>query len=235
MYRGGQQGGDEPFKSRVLSNFASPGARAAINTEFRNRVREFRDLLWNSDQAFKLIDDYAALLRGPTNGPTILEADRSMWDYKPKMISSVYSDNPASKAGQGRFYQWQNEPGVSKSFEGCIQLMKNYVGYRATNATFSLDTISVDNARPARPTITYTGPSGYPINRLAFHSSNYSGSNPFAAMKWRIGEVTDTNAPAFDPTVPHPYEITAAWESTEITAFNSEMTIPSAAVKVGHT
>ena len=69
-----------------------------INTEFRNRVREVRDLLWNSDQAFTLIDEYAALLRGPTNAPTILDADRSMWDYNPKMISTVYSDNPASKA-----------------------------------------------------------------------------------------------------------------------------------------
>jgi len=39
MYRAGQQGGDEPFKSRVLSNFASPGTFPAIGIEFRNRVR----------------------------------------------------------------------------------------------------------------------------------------------------------------------------------------------------
>ena len=233
MYRAGQQGGDEPFKSRVLSNFASPGARPALSTEFRNRVREFRDLLWNSDQAFQLIDEYAALLRGPTNGPTILDADRSMWDYNPKMINPAYTDNPASKAGQGRFYQWPNEPGVPKSFAGCIQLLKNYVGYRATNTTFSLDTMAADSAKPARPTITYTGPSGYPINRLTFRSSSYSGSNPFASLRWRVGAVADASSPSNQSNEPHPYEIETVWDSGPITPFNADITIPVDVVRVG--
>jgi len=35
-----------------------------------------------------------------------------------------------SKAVQGLSYKWPNEPGVSKNFDGCIQLMKNYVNAR---------------------------------------------------------------------------------------------------------
>jgi len=35
-----------------------------------------------------------------------------------------------SKSGQGLFYKWPKEPGVSKNFNGCIQLMKNYVNAR---------------------------------------------------------------------------------------------------------
>lgn len=231
MYRGGQTGGDEPLKSRLLDNFANPGRLPNINIEFRNRVREIRDLLWNQDQAFKLIDEYAELLRGPTNGPTLLDADRSMWDYNPKMISSVYSENPASKAGQGRFYQWPG--GLPKTFQGGVQLMKNYVDYRSTNATFSLDTMSADNARPNRPTVTYTGPAGYPINQLTFRSSSYSGINPFGSMRWRVGEITDTNSPNYRSDEPRKYEIETVWDSGPITSFNPDITIPANALRVG--
>ncbi len=237
MYRSGQQGGDEPFKSRVLNNFAIPGARPVLGTEFRNRVREWRDLMWNSDQVFKLIDEYAALLRGPTNFPTILDADRMMWDYNPKMLSSVYSENPASKAGQGRFYQWPNQTpnpaGLPKTFEGGLQLMKAYVGYRSTNAAFSFDTISLDNAKPSRPAITYTGPPSHPINSLTFRSSAYSSANAFASMRWRVGEITDTNAPNYRADEPRKYEIETVWDSGPITTFNADITIPAGALRVG--
>jgi hypothetical protein len=231
MYVGGQTGGDEPLKSRLLDNFNNPGRLPNINIEYRNRVREIRDLLWNNDQAYALIDEYAALLRGATNVPTILDADRSMWDYNPKMISTVYSENPASKAGQGRFYQWPNQApnpaGLAKTFDGGIQLMKSYVDYRATNASFSLDTMAADNTRPSRPTIVYTGPSGYPINRLSFRSSAYAGSNPFRSIRWRVGEVT------VSPGQPRKYEIETVWDSGPITAFNADITLPADALRTG--
>lgn len=233
MYRGGQTGGDEPLKSRLLDNFANPGRLPNINMEFRNRVREVRDLLWNTDQAFALIDEYANLLRGPANAPTILDADRMMWDYNPKMISSTYSQNPGSKAGHGRFYQWPNEPTVAKTFNGGVQVLKNYVGYRATNTTFSLDTISVDNTRPTRPTISYVGPAGFPINQTKFRSSTYAGTNPFKSMRWRVGEITDKTSPNYNPNEPHKYEIEPVWESGPITTFNSDITIPANVLRVG--
>ena len=237
MYRGGQTGGDEPLKSRLLDNFANPGRLPNINIEFRNRVREIRDLLWNNDQAYALINEYANLLRGPTNAPTILDADRSMWDYNPKMISSTYSENPASKAGHGRFYNWPaqtpNPAGLPKTFAGGLQLLKSYVDYRATNTAFSLDTISVDAARPTRPTIAYVGPVGFPINQLKFRSGAYAGTNPFKSMRWRVGEVTDTTSPNYNPREPHRYEIETVWDSGAITTFNADITIPANVLRVG--
>jgi hypothetical protein len=231
MYRAGQTGGDEPFKSRVLSNFAIPGTRLAFSTEFRNRVREWRDLFWNSEQAFKMIEEYAALVRGPTNVPTILDADRAMWDYNPKMINSSYTDQPSSKAGQGRFYQFLNEPTVPKNFNGAIQLLKNYVGYRSTNTAFSLDSISVDATRPLRPTLGYTGPTSYPVNRLTFRSSTYGGSGAFASMRWRVGAVTEPGR--VSPENPSAYEIEPVWESGPLTTFDAEVTIPADVLRVG--
>ena len=112
-------GGVDRIKSRLLN-----GSRPAIEIEYRNRIREIRDLLFNSDQAWKLIEEHARLLRGTNAGPTLLDADRSMWDYNPKMTSGTFSSS-LNKAGTGRFYQWQ-EP-VSKDFAGAVQLLKNYV------------------------------------------------------------------------------------------------------------
>lgn len=237
MFRGGQTGGDEPLKSRLLDNFANPGRLPNINIEFRNRVRELRDLLWNNDQAHALIDEYANLLRGPTNAPTILDADRMMWDYNPKMISPTFSENPASKAGHGRFYNWPNQTpnpvNLPKTFAGGVQLMKSYVDYRATNTTFSLDTISADPARPSRPTTSHTGPAGFPINQLKFRSSAYSGANPFKSMRWRVGEITDTTSPNRTPNEPHKYEIETVWDSGAITAFTADITLPANVLRVG--
>jgi hypothetical protein len=220
MYDAGGQGGE------VFKSYAIP--KPELNLEYRNRVREIRDLLFNTDQTWLLIDEYAGLLRGPATGPTILDADRCQWDYNPKMAGGYSSAQ--SKAGQGRFYQWPNEPEVSKDFNGCIQLMKNYVIKRGA----LLDSLASDAGIPAKPTVAYHGPANYALNRLAFRCSNYSGSNPFAAMRWRVGEVTDTSAPAYDPAEPRKYEIAAVWESDELSAFAADVTIPSGVIKVGH-
>jgi len=214
--------GNEPFNSRVLP-------RLAFSIEYRNRIREIRDLLFNTEQAYQLIDEYAALVRGPTNAPTFLDADRFQWDYNPKMSSTNFTPH-LNKAGQGLFYQWPNEPGVSKDFNGLIQLMKNYVVSRGA----WLDTQSSDASLPLKPTLTYLGPGGFPLNQLTFRSSAYSGTYSFAAMKWRVGEVRDTNAPAYDSEAPQPYEITPVWESPEFSVFNSDLTLPADVLRIGH-
>jgi hypothetical protein len=228
MYRGGQQGGDEPFKSRVLNNFQTGTPRyPGIAREFRNRIREFRDLLMNTDEGWRLIDEYARLVRG-TNVFSIIDADRAQWDYNPIMINP--SIVQPSKAGQGRFYQ-RGTP--TRDFPGMVQWMKNYLGYRSTNTAFSLDTISVEPQRPAKPSLSYTGPAGFPLDRLSFQSSSYQGTGPFASVKWRIAEISRTNHPAYRPSNPQPYEIQAVWESPEYTNEVSEISLPPAGLRAG--
>jgi hypothetical protein len=227
MYRSGQQGGDEPFKSRLLSNFSRTPKFPDLARAFRNRVREVRDLLWNQDEAFKLIDEYARLVRG-TNASSIIDADRAQWDYNPIMVNS--SIVIPSKAGQGLYYQ---SGAGSKDFSGMVRLMKNYVGYRATNATFSLDTMASETGLPAQPTLTYTGPPGFGANKLAFRASAFSGS-AFASIKWRLAEITLTNQPTFDATEPEHYEITPTWESPELTSPDLDFAFPPGLAKVAH-
>ena len=73
--------GNEPFKSRVLS-------RPAFSLEYRNRLREIRDLLYNSDQAHRLIDELSAMIDDPEGGLSIADADRARWDFAPVMADA---------------------------------------------------------------------------------------------------------------------------------------------------
>lgn len=222
-------GGVDRIYQRLLD-----GTKPAVQMEWRNRIREVRDLMWNTDQAYRIIDEYAWLLRGPTTGPTILDADRFMWDFNPKMANGTYSPN-LQKAGQGEFYQFSQEratnAALSGSFNATIQIMKNYVNLRGT----FLDNLALDSGIPGTPIVTPTAPVNYPLNRLTFRVSNYSGVNGFAALKWRIAEITSTNVPVSSLTDPAKYEITANWESPDIAPYNSDVSIPSHAVRVGST
>src|SRR6185503_5762910 len=67
MYDSGCGGKDRIYQ-RVFDEANPP--KTGIQLAYRNRIRELRDLLWNTNQAWRLIDEYAQLLRGPTNAPT---------------------------------------------------------------------------------------------------------------------------------------------------------------------
>jgi len=208
--------------------FKSQGAifsRSALLIEYRNRLREFYDLLYNTEQMDLLLDELAGFIDDPAGGPSMVDADRAMWDYNPIMVSSVINPN---KAGQGRFYQQAG----TKDFPGMVRIMKDYVtGYKA------FDTYFEDTSAPYAPTIFYEGEPGYPINTLQFRTSFFSdpqGIATFAAMKWRIAEVTDESSPSYDIGDRRKYEIESVWQSDEMTVFQGDMLIPAIAVREGH-
>lgn len=211
-------GGTDDFRNRVLN-------RAPFSTEYKNRVREIRDLLFNNDEGFRVIDEHAALLKG-TNGVNILGADRSKWDFNPVMVSGYVN---SSKAGQGRYYTFPlesaNNPDLRGSFEAGVQIMKNYV---VTRSTF-LNTQSADNTIPARPTISSPS-TKFPVNKVVLQSSAYTGSQPFAAMRWRVGEIRKGTV-----TQAGIYEIEPLWETTDLTTFSDTITVPTGVLRVGHT
>jgi len=165
----------------------------SIDIETRNRVREVCDLLFNPDQTGQLIDEYAAIINDPAGGLSMVDADRAMWDYHWVVSSSAYpqylGNSGPSKAGQGRFYQKARQEGYEQSFEGMVQVMKDYIVER----TPYMNDRSRDSAIPATPTITATGPADFPINALTFRTSAFSdpqGAHTFGSMQWRIAEVT---------------------------------------------
>jgi len=166
--------------------------RSGIAIENRNRVREIVDLLFNPEQTNQLIDEYAAIINDPAGGLSMVDADRAMWDYHWVVQSGAYPrylNHPAShKAGQGRFYEEAAERGYDRSFEGMVEVMKDYVVERMSH----MNSKAADSAIPTTPVIAFTGPQGHPINALTFHTSDFSdpqGAQTFAGMKWRIAEV----------------------------------------------
>ncbi len=226
-------GGVDNIKKRMLAN---PATQPRLFTDWRNRVREVRDLLWNEDEGWRVIDEMAGRLRGPAATFTLLDADRAQWDYNPKMVDPRYTDHPDSKAGHGRFYQWPREPGVSKDFAGCVRLMKNYVVFRASNSSARarpLDAIARDPDIPPTPEITYTGPEEFPVNQLSFKASAYQGHDRFGAIRWRVGEITRPRQGSWAYKAPWKYEIEAVWE-LRVPRQKTTVTVPAGALKVGH-
>jgi len=176
----------DPFSRSGVLNYSQ------IDIACRNRVREIVDLLFNPDQTNQLIDEFAAIIDDPDGGLSIVDADRAMWDYHWVMGNGAYPrylDQQASvKAGQGRFYEEAEQRGYPRSFEGMVQVMKDFVVERQSH----MDSISRDPAIPNTPAIKATCPPTFPINFLTFETSPFSdpqGSSTFAATKWRIAEV----------------------------------------------
>ncbi len=182
--------GREPFISNGALNFDS------TEIAYKNRMREFLDLLYNPDQMGQLLDELAAIIWDPNGGPSMVDADRAMWDYNPVMRNS-------SKAGQGRFY----ESSDTGDFAGMVQLMKDYVDFCISNERWwwrqngdSMGEIAADSDIPETPEIVYAGSSDYATNDLIFSTSDFSdpqGNSTFAALRWRLARVepfSDVNA-----------------------------------------
>lgn len=208
-YGGG--GGADPLNSYVL-------AIPEFTRDFNNRVREIRDLLFNPEQTGMLLDEIAGFIYTPGQ-LSFADADRAMWDYNPILVSSYVN---SSKAGHGRFYEAVPE----RHFGGMLRFVKEYVATRGRWMDANL--LQDEGAIPRTPTITYTGPHGYPLNQLTFNTSAFSSPSGagFAAMQWRLAWVTDPSSPGFDPSARRRYEITPTWESAELTNFVSSIHIP---------
>lgn len=206
--------GREPFLRPVLGH-------PAFRLDYQNRQREIRDLLFNSHETGRLIDECAAIISRKGH-PSIAEADRRKWDYHPVMVS--HSVIP-QKAGHGLFYQAVR----SRDFAGMVHQMKEYVNQRAE---FIDSRLLNDPAIPKQPIISRKE------NSLNFRTSAFSGSGAFSAIKWRLGEIDPQlhlSPETQKPPRPGKYEITPVWESPELTSFSPEITIPSDQISPGAT
>ena len=215
MYGSGQS----PFYHRVLG-------RPAFQLEYQNRLREIRDLLYNSEQAGQLIDEYAAIISDSAGKKSIVDADRALWDYNPVMTDSRRSMQ--GKAGVGHFY----EAAPAHDFAGMVRLMKNYVRSRGVWIDANL---LRDRAIPATPSITQKPGSSFSARSLSFQTSPFAGAGQFAAVKWRLAKVSEPLREGERRRGPLDYEITSLWESPEIATPTWEITVPPDAVRAGTT
>jgi len=215
---------EEPFGRRVLR-------WGELDLEYQNRVREVRDLLFNPEHMGYMIDEYASFINSPSDGLAMVDADRAMWDYNP-IYGTRYVDPKRTKAGE--FYRIAETKGFSRDFAGMLDVMRKWVDDRG--AWIDANLIN-DHDFPGRSDVMYIGLNGFPADQLRFQSSAFTdpqGADTFGGMKWRIAEVTDPTAPAYDPTAPILYEISATYETPELNSATTLFEPPVGSVRPGH-
>ena len=213
--------GVEPFLTPVLG-------RPEFQLEYQNRLRELRDLLFTPDQIFPMLEEAASRIDTAANGLSLVDADRARWDYDP-LLTSVYVDGDRARVGQ--FYQ----TAPSGDFPGMVQLMRDYVLRRAAWIDATLLT---DRDQPFTPGAWYVGSPGYPADGLTFEASPFAdpqGAGTFAAMQWRVAELSYPGIPGYDPSRRGRYEIEATWTSAALGAYTPRVTLPQGSCRPGAT
>lgn len=173
-------GGEDFSKAAAIT-----ANKADFVRDYRNTVREFRDLVWQRDQIEPLLNYFEAKV-----APFHL-ADRDRWTGSPAAAGNQ-TDGPfaAKVADMKRFAfvggTWDggnDDPQAAQSKDSGIS------GQQGRDAF--LDFLQTDPAIPTPPSLSYAGAPGYPVNGLAFTSSPFAdpqGDNTFGAMEWRLAE-----------------------------------------------
>ena len=212
----------------------------------------FSDIDRRGGQAAQLVDEFAAIVNPPGEPLTMVDVDQFMWNYHPRTANDH----------RGQWYvtpKNQNQRGgtwvrslPTPDHEGFQQNMIEYMcDTRPSRVPFSvgdgdergygfeyLSMEAADSAIPHRPTITFSGEAGFPTNGLRFTSSAFSdpgGADTFGAMEWRVGEISNPDTASHIVGEPWVYEIEELWESGSVAPFDAEISIPTTAVRSGHT
>jgi hypothetical protein len=171
-----------------------------------------------------------------------------MWNYNPHTTEKgAFYRNPAPG---GADHNWTRTL-ATPDFFGFTKFVVDYCTDKISEAKWKHDSgdpmgygygylrdEAKDSDVPNRPTITSVGDAGFAVNNLRFQCSPFTGPRGvqgFAAMQWRVGEISAPGIPGYIPGKPRRFEIDEAWTSPEITEFKNEIQIPANAVRSGAT
>ena len=230
-------------------------AHSAIEIEFQNRCREVLDLLLDDSsldggQIGQLIDEYAEIVSPAGQALTWAGLDRFRWNFNPltntndRAIFDHFGNFHLTPYTESRIGGTWTRTLDSADFEGSRKYLLDYMtdvdpdpaswsinsgdqrGYGYNFLTSEAENPGVPNT----PVISYTGAEGFPANELGFQSTPFSdpqGSGTFAAIQWRIGEISAI------PGEPNVYEIEENWTSPVVTSFDLSIAPPASAVVPG--
>lgn len=197
----------------------SGAGKEPFKMNYRNFMREFRDLIWTEEVINQMIDDLAEMR------VDMAMADRDRWRSAPSAAGTQDFGPMETKVRDMKnfaFVGWSGSTGPTVGAGGRAA----YLDYLARG--------DGENTKiPRTPTVTSTAPEGFPVDALTFTASVFSDpqGDGFGAMKWRIGAVSPPDAP-FDATRPRVYEWPAVWEK-EQSIYDPAVTIPQTAVTAG--
>lgn len=223
----------------------------ALRLEYRNRCREILDLFCadltpRGGQIGQLVSESAAILQPPGQRPAWPELDQCLWNYHPRTVDKgAFYRNPMKD--QRSTGTWDRRLATA-DFAGSVKFITDFVtnarpagppwklndGIPAGYGYGYLLAESESAEIPERPTLTYTGLANYPVNALAFTTTPFAskkGGAQFAAMQWRVGEIT----PPARPGGRSHFELEPVWQSAEIAPFNPALRLPINLTKAGGT
>ncbi len=218
-YEGMGGTGEEPFAAPLLSI-------PEFQIEYQNRLRALRDLLLNPEQIAPLLEELAAAIDSPPQGDSMVDADRARWDYNPLFLTR-YVD--PGRTWYGAYYA----AAADGTFRGIVANMRAFAERRIAYIDSRLLT---DRDHPQTSTLHYRGAEGHPADALRFEAGPFAdpqGPGTFAAMQWRVAEVTDPLAPAYDPAAPFLFEIESGWESPPLPRYEPAFVPPAGLVLAG--
>ena len=197
-------------------------------------------------QIGQLIREFAGIIHPDGATVTWANADAAMWNLHPRTRGSVgtrsgqtnhrgnffWTPFADSRMGGG-WNRWLRTPSFSghAAHEDFMAYLLDYATDAWPGGTWLvnngnqlgygyqyLKAETADPDIPHRPTVTYTGREGYPVNELFFASSAFAdpqGTHTHAATAWRIAEIG-----------PRAYEIQAIWTSGALPGPPGEITVP---------
>jgi hypothetical protein len=226
----------------VFSNYAllgdemNPAAepRDTYWIAYRNHVREFRDLVWREEVIHDLLDRLQSRLE-----PFSL-ADRDRWTDAPASAGSQTDLPLASRVAEMKNYAFVGGtwPGGDDALMPLESRDSGLSGLQGRDAF--LDFLAADPDIPATPSLTYTGPPGFPLNALQLESSPFAdpqGSGTFDALEWRVARhrpPTTFPLPPGEPTLPS-FEYAAEWLSGPVTNPVLSVTLPVSSLRTNET
>ncbi len=220
---GGANGGDASTNPTLWPNYF-------------NQVREVRALLWQPDQVNPVIDEMAETIRPFVN------ADFARWYGAPNdagNFNGLIGFGMSSSVGQ-------------TSLNAYVAGMKDFafdadnngstwpgadvgVGGRAAFLDTLGASVGEDATKyPARPTLSFAGTGGFPVNDLRFTSSVFSDpqGGTAAAIQWRVAEVNTSST--FTAGVPRLLEINAIHDSAALATVTNSYKFPGTDIVPGH-
>lgn len=206
--------------------------REPLTILYKNTIREIRDLVWQEDQINPMLDRQAAIIA------KFQDADRDRWNSAPSAAGTQSIPALAAKVENMKKYAWiggtwegGTDPVVPQSKDTGISGKQGRDAY--------LDWAATDPLIPAKPTITYSGAESYPADSIRLKASEYANTDssgaPFAAIEYRVAEITDPALPGFQAADPLKWEWEATWTSGRITTPTLEMAVPAEALRAGRT
>jgi hypothetical protein len=201
-------------KSAIVDGWGKP----EFKTEYRNFIREFRDLIWVPEVIETKLDSLADHIGA------ISEADRDRWILAPFGRPLPYGSLAEKVDEMKRF-----------AFEGWmpeIATMGPVVpeGGRARHLEELAAAEDEMRGTPGQPILRYEGPGGFPADQLEFSFSLVPTSSemvPPSVFRWRLADVSLTPPENANLQTWSGLEWPATWVSRETSIGDPRFEIPS--------